>query len=117
MGRWFTKGFAERQPETVAWARNLLTSTPETGYIGCATAIQKMDLRDDLSSITAPTLVIAGTDDPSTPPDHAQQIVAGIPKARLEIVPDAAHLANVEQAETVTRLLVEFLGGNDDRTR
>ena len=43
----------------------------------------------------APTLVIAGADDPATPPEHGERIAAGIPGARLELV-DAAHLATIE---------------------
>lgn len=115
VGRWFTPGFAARRPETVAWARGLLTSTPADGYIACCEAIQQMDLLADLPSITAPTLVVVGADDPSTPPEHSHRIAAGIPDARTVIVPDAAHLANVEQPDAVTALLVDFLGGNDDR--
>ena len=112
VGRWFTPGFAARLPEAFIWARGLLTSISPTGYAGCCTAIQHMDLLPSLASITAPTLVIAGEQDPATPPEaHAKLIAEGIPNARLEIVPDAAHLANVEQPDVVNRLLLEFLGG------
>jgi 3-oxoadipate enol-lactonase len=111
LGRWFTPRFAAASPETISWARGLVTGTPAAGYAGCCAAIETMDLVPVLGSITAPTLVIAGADDPATPPDHAGIIAAGIPGARLEIVPDAAHLANVEQPEAVTRLLLDFLGG------
>ena len=112
VGRWFTPGFAAENPGVIAWARGLLTGTPATGYAGCCAAIQRMDLLTDLESITAPTMVIAGAQDPATPPDaHARWIAAGIPNARLEIVPDAAHLANVEQPDVVNQLLLHFLGG------
>jgi 3-oxoadipate enol-lactonase len=65
-----------------------------------------MDLTDRLASITAPTLVIAGADDPATPPLHGQAIASTVPDARLEVIPDAAHLANVEQPEAVTDRIV-----------
>jgi pimeloyl-ACP methyl ester carboxylesterase len=54
-------------------------------------------------------LVIAGADDPATPPDDGRLIAAGIAGARFEIVPNVAHLANIEQPELVTRLIEEFL--------
>ncbi|HET9142924.1 3-oxoadipate enol-lactonase [Actinophytocola sp.] len=111
LGRWFTPGFAARDPDTIAWARAMLTGTPAAGYVGCCAAIESMDLVPALGAITAPTLVIAGADDPATPPEHARTIAAGIPGAELSIVPDAAHLANVEQPAAVTRLLLDFLGG------
>ncbi|HEV2783435.1 MAG TPA: 3-oxoadipate enol-lactonase [Actinophytocola sp.] len=112
VGRWFTPRFAAEHPDVVAWAKDQLTGTPAAGYAGCCGAIQVMDLAPLLGSITAPTLVIAGAQDPATPPDHARRLADGIPEARLEILPDAAHLANVEQPEAVTRLLLDFLGGD-----
>jgi pimeloyl-ACP methyl ester carboxylesterase len=68
-----------------------------------------MDLRARLTDIRAPTLVVAGADDPATPPEHAELIGAAIPDARLEVVPQAAHLANVERPEKVTRALSAHL--------
>jgi 3-oxoadipate enol-lactonase len=112
LARWFTPGFVSRQPDVVDWARGLLTATSPVGYAGCCAAIQHMDLEPALASITAPTLVIAGADDPATPPAMAERIAAAIPGARLEIVPDAAHLANVEQPAIVNRLLLDFLAGS-----
>ena len=107
--RWFTPGFRERAPETVARAVAMLLATPAEGYAGCCEAIAAMDLRPGLGSIAAPTLVVAGGDDPATPPAHAEAIVAAIPAARLEVVAGAAHLANIEQPQRMTRLLLDHL--------
>ena len=69
-----------------------------------------MDLTDGLAAITAPTLVIAGAQDPATPPEeHAQRIADAIPRARLEVLDPGAHLVNVEQPEAVTRLILDHL--------
>jgi 3-oxoadipate enol-lactonase len=89
----------------------MLVATPDEGYAGCCEALAAMDLRVDLPAISAPTLVIAGGDDPATPPSHAEAIVAAIPTARLEVVADAAHLANIEQPERITRLLLDHFTG------
>ncbi|MER7083967.1 alpha/beta fold hydrolase, partial [Saccharopolyspora kobensis] len=70
-------------------------------------AIADMDLLDGLGRISAPTLVIAGAEDPATPPAHAEQIAAAVAGARLEVLSPAAHLANAEQPESVNRLLLE----------
>jgi pimeloyl-ACP methyl ester carboxylesterase len=70
-----------------------------------------MDLRADLPAITAPTAIIAGADDPATPPSHAEVIAAGIAGARLHVVPHAAHLATVEQPAVITDLLLRHFGG------
>ena len=109
--RWFTPAFAAAHPEIVGWARGMLTSCAPEGYAACCGAIETMDLEPVLGKITAPTLVIAGADDPATPPEHAERIAAGIPDARTAVVPDAAHLANVQQPAAVTRLLLDFLQG------
>jgi 3-oxoadipate enol-lactonase len=106
--RWFTPGFVERNPDTVARLRATLADTPPEGYAACCDAIGGMDQLADLERIEAPTLVIAGREDPATPPPHAERIADGIPGARLEIV-DAAHLANIERAEEVTRLTLSHL--------
>jgi 3-oxoadipate enol-lactonase len=113
VGRWFTPDLAAVKPDVVAWGKGMITGTPDAGYAACCDAIQVMDLVPVLGKITAPTLVIAGADDPATPADpHAYRISAGIPDARVEVVPGAAHLANVEQPEVVTRLMLDFLGGD-----
>jgi len=110
VARWFTFAFAAEQPDVVAGLRSILLAAPPRGYAGCCEAIGAMDLRGDLARITAPTLVIAGSADPATPPSHGEQIAASIPGTRLEEV-EAAHLATVERAAECTRLLIDHLGG------
>jgi 3-oxoadipate enol-lactonase len=109
LARWFTPGFAERHPRTVARWREVLLGTPAEGYAACCEAIQVMDLLPVLPRIQAPTLVIAAREDPATPPEHAERIAAAIPGARLELLADAAHLANLAQPERVSRLVLKFL--------
>lgn len=109
LARWFTPGFAAAHPEVVATYRAMLVSTPVEGYAACCGAIAALDLRAALASVRAPTLVVAGADDPATPVDHAEAIAAAVPGARLAVVDRAAHLANVEQPAEVARLLLEHL--------
>ena len=110
-GRWFTEGFVKREPARVRAALAMLETTPDEGYAGCCEAIAGMDLRPDLHRITADTLVIAGADDPATPPSHSEAIVASIPGARLQIVPDASHLATLEQPDTMATLITAHIQG------
>jgi 3-oxoadipate enol-lactonase len=109
--RWFTPGFRQAAPRTVERAVAMLHATSDEGYAGCCEAIAAMDLRPDLPAISAPTLVVAGADDPATPPAQAEAIAAAIAGARLEVVPDAAHLANIQQPQRVTRLLLDHFAG------
>lgn len=107
--RWFTPEFRAARPETVERAGRDLRETSAEGYAGCCAAIRDMDLRDRLGSIQAPTLVISGSDDPSTPPDHGEFISGKIAGSRFLVVEPAAHLANIEQPETVNRAILDHL--------
>jgi 3-oxoadipate enol-lactonase / 4-carboxymuconolactone decarboxylase len=109
MTRWFTPDFPAASPEAVAPVRQQFTDTDSAGYAVCCNAIGRMDLRPVLNRITAPTLVIAGRDDPSTPPAMAEEICAGIPHAELIVLPKAAHLLSVEQPAATAAHLLGFL--------
>jgi 3-oxoadipate enol-lactonase len=106
--RWFTPAFREANPDLAARMQAMCAATPPEGYAGCCDAIGAMDLLADLHRVRAPTLVVAGTEDPATPPHHAERIAERIPGARLALVP-AAHLANYERPDEVTALLVDHL--------
>jgi 3-oxoadipate enol-lactonase len=109
--RWFTARFRAEQPETVARIREMLVATPAEGYAASCEALAECDLRAELGSIRAPTLVLAGADDPATPPEQAEQLVAAIPGSRLVVIPDTAHFANVEKPEAFNRAILEHLSG------
>ena len=107
--RWLTPAFADANPSLRAWVRTMLVDTPAIGYAACCGAIERMDLRAALPSISAPTLVISGAQDPSTPPAHQQLIAEAIPGARHEILDPAAHLAAVERPDDINRLILEHV--------
>jgi 3-oxoadipate enol-lactonase len=109
LARWFTAGFAAANPDVVAAHRAMLLGIPPEGYAGCCEAIAAMDLRADLPSIVAPTLVVAGAEDPATPPAHAEVIAAGVRDARLVVLDGAAHMATSERPEETARLLLEHV--------
>ncbi|GLU46324.1 3-oxoadipate enol-lactonase [Nocardiopsis ansamitocini] len=105
IGRWFTPAFLEREPQIVADLTSMIAGTPVEGYAGCCEAIGCMDLRGDLGSISAPTLVITGEHDFAVPPEEGKLIADMIPGARLEVLADAAHLASWERAPQINDLL------------
>jgi 3-oxoadipate enol-lactonase len=109
IARWFTPTFAAARPDVVADTRAQLVATSAEGYAACCGVIERMDLRADLPGIRVPTLVIAARDDLSTPPEHAQVIAAGIPRARLVVLERGAHLVNVETPDVVTELMLGHL--------
>ncbi len=109
VSRWFTPAFAQRNPEAIRAMRERLIRTDSEAYAGCCEALADMDLREPLKAILAPTLVISGADDQATPPEHGRAIADRVSHARLEIVAQAAHLANVEQPAAVTELILNHL--------
>ena len=110
LGRWFTPDFAAREPARVAAVRAMLEGSPAAGYVACCHAIRDMDQRADIARIGAPTLVIAGTHDASTPPAAGRLIASEIRGARYEELP-AAHLSNIEAAAAFNAGLAAFLAG------
>ncbi|MEU0240535.1 3-oxoadipate enol-lactonase [Nocardiopsis sp. NPDC006198] len=112
--RWFTPGFLGAHPRDAAGLREQIAATPAEGYAGCCGAIETYDLRDELHRITAPTLVVAGADDPSTPPaGNAELIAERVPHARLTVLDDAAHLLSWQQAAKVNTLLTQHFASAD----
>jgi 3-oxoadipate enol-lactonase len=109
--RWFTAPFREKNPAAVDAIRELIVATPVAGYVGCSHAIPKINLTARLKEIKCPILVIVGADDPGTPPAMAREIHDNAPGSKLVVLPQAAHLANLEQPEGFTRALRGFLAG------
>jgi len=106
--RWFTKAFREAHPEVVARILSILQSCPAEGYAACAAAIRDMDMREDMTTVRIPALVIVGSCDLSAPPPFGEEIARSIEGARL-ITLEAAHLSNIEAAEAFNRAALEFL--------
>jgi 3-oxoadipate enol-lactonase len=111
LSRWFTPGFAESHADVVAHYRTMISSGAAEGYAACCEAIAAMDLRPGLPGIAVPTLVIAGAQDPATPPEHGRLIAETVPAARLEVLDPGAHLVSVERADAVTELIAAHLAG------
>ncbi|MEU1195259.1 3-oxoadipate enol-lactonase [Streptomyces sp. NPDC005813] len=104
--RWFTPGFTV--PRLVADHR---AADPEA-YAACCDALAAFDIRDRLESIAVPTLLIAGREDPATPPAHLREIADAVPGAALVEIPGASHLAPAQCPEAVlTALRAHFSGG------
>ena len=105
--RWLTPGFKAENPGEAAKLQAMIAGIPPQGYAGAAMAVRDMDLRDSLTRIAAPVLVIAGTEDPATPPAMAEQIVGAVAGSRCALL-EAAHLSNIERADEFNRLVRKF---------
>jgi 3-oxoadipate enol-lactonase len=103
-----TEAFRRRDPATTRRVADVLLSTPVDGYVGSCLALRDADLGPLVPQVRAPSLIVAGRHDVSTPPEDAESLRDRLPGSRL-VVLDAAHLCNIEQPEAFTDAVVEFL--------
>ena len=108
MERWFTAGYREKAPESVARIRQMVENTSVDGFVACCEALRELDFREGLAAIRTPALVLSATHDGGTTPQDGRFIAARIPGARY-VELDAAHLCNIEQADRFTQEISEFL--------
>ncbi|MBY4946360.1 3-oxoadipate enol-lactonase [Cupriavidus respiraculi] len=108
--RWLTAPWRASHPGEVERIRRMVLATPVHGYVGACLAILEYDLDQAIGRIHCPTLVVVGEQDQGTPVAEAEAIASAIPGARLEIVPEAAHLPPVEQPARFGEILDGFLG-------
>jgi 3-oxoadipate enol-lactonase/4-carboxymuconolactone decarboxylase len=109
LGRWFTAPWLAAHPGVAATVGTMLAGADPEGYAGCCEAIGTMDQTGDLGAVMAPTLVIAGAEDPVTPPALGLQLQQGIPGAALTVLAGAAHLANIERSGAFTAALIDHV--------
>jgi 3-oxoadipate enol-lactonase len=108
--RLLTSATLQEPTGTTARLRAMMEAAAPTGIAG---ALRGMALRPDstdlLPHVRCPTLVLVGEEDTLTPPADARLMAGVIPDARLVTIPQAAHLANLEQPKAFNQALAAFL--------
>lgn len=108
IARWFTADFAAANPHQAQQITDMLAATSPQGYATNCAAVRDADLREQLSTIQVPTLVIAGTEDAVTPPAGShfiQNQIKGAEYAEFY----AAHLSNVQAGAAFSERVLAFL--------
>lgn len=109
MQRFFSPDTLARRDSYAESVRSVLSGTNPAGYMGCCAALRDMDHREKLKEISAPTLIIVGQQDVSTPwAGHGDLLALGIANSQVVHLP-AAHLSNVERPRTFTAALMKLL--------
>lgn len=108
ISRWFTPEFAAAEPGKVEPVVGMLAATSPQGYAANCAAVRDADFREQVASIQAPTLIVCGTADVVTTPEHGRFMQARIRGAEL-VEFHAAHLSNVEAGDAFTRRVLDFL--------
>src|SRR5438876_50661 len=97
------------QPEVVGQVREMARRWSIPGIVGAVRAMgDRSDSTETLRQLRLPTLVLAGSEDQIAPPEVARAMAALVPGAQLYVVPDAGHLATLEQPLATTRRQAEF---------
>ena len=107
--RWFTSNYLKQNLPEIEQIRQQILATPVAGYIGCSEAIRRLNYLDQLSAIRIPTLIMVGADDPGTPVEASEAMQAHIQGSKLVVIPEAAHLSNIEQREVFNSSLMAHL--------
>ena len=106
---WFLPGTRAQRPHMVDRAtKTLLRDDPDV-HAALWEMIAAFDVADRLPAVSRPTMVLVGEHDSSSPVPSAQHLRDSIPRAQLQIVPDAAHLSPVENPAAVTGHIDSFL--------
>ena len=108
--RWFSEDFKAAHPEVLEKVRRMIRGTTLQGYMGVTEAFLHLDVEQDLGKISAPALYVSGAEDKlGGPPELMQGLAAKVKRARHVSVPNAAHIANIQNPEGFNRVLGEFL--------
>lgn len=109
LARWFAPDFAQKQPDAYRGYTNLLSRTDVNGYLGTCAALGSADLRDAVTKIDQPALVLCGAADAATPPELVRGLADSLGNGRFQTIPNAGHTPSVEQPEITAQLITQFL--------
>ena len=108
--RLWTKQNLEKRGDDVEMMHAIMLTTPVTGIVAAVQGMaERPDMTDYLPMLDAPTLVIVGTEDQITPPSASEKMKTLIPNTELVIIPNAAHMAVMEQPDAVNQAIVSFM--------
>lgn len=108
IGRFYTPAFVAANGVALRRMRHCILSQSPQGYTGCCAAIRDMDLLPALSRISAPSLIVAGEFDQSTPPARGEELRARISGSRLTTLP-SAHVPVTEMPQRYRDAVMPFL--------
>ena len=108
--RWFSDEFKAAHPDVLDGVRKMIARTSKEGYLGCAGAFLGLSLENSLGKIRVPTHYVSGADDRlGGPAALMERLSRQVPGARHSSVPNAAHIANIQNPGGFNLVMTEFL--------
>jgi pimeloyl-ACP methyl ester carboxylesterase len=106
----FSKNTFEHHPSLVARTYDRMARTPARAIAGTLRGLaSRPDRTENLASIAVPTLVVTGVDDLIVPLEETERMAARIPGSNLVVIPNAGHIAPLENHEATDKVILEFL--------
>jgi len=109
MRRLFAQEFQTAHPQLMRDRREAFLKTdPHVLQSACA-QLAELDLRGELSRVSAPVLVLVGEHDEATPPPMSRELAALLPNAQLKIISGCAHVPQLQSPEVFLEAIGDFL--------
>jgi 3-oxoadipate enol-lactonase len=109
MRRLFAPEFQAEHPDLMGDRRAAFLKTDTDVFRAACAALAELDLRGELKAVNVPTLVLVGEFDEATPPPMSYELVAGLPQARLLIIPGCAHVPQLQSPKVFLDAIGDFL--------
>ena len=109
LATWFTEDWRDANPDGVAGVRSMILGNDPKGYIACCQALQQLDYLRHLGGVTIPVLYVGGSVDKGAAPEVLREMAAATPGGVFKEVPDAAHIANINQPTAFNAAIAQFL--------
>jgi len=109
MRRLFAPEFQSGHPELLAERRARFLATDPAVFTGACAALAELDLRDAVTSLRVPTLILVGADDEATPPAMARELASLVPGARLIELDGCAHVPQLQAPDRVVEAMRGFI--------
>src|SRR5258707_2130669 len=109
MRRLFAPEFQEKHPDLMHDRREAFLRTDPEVFRAACVVLAGLDLRPELGKVTAPVLVLVGEHDEATPPPMSRELAAGLPNARLKVIPGCAHVPQLQSPESFVYAITDFL--------
>jgi 3-oxoadipate enol-lactonase len=111
MRRLFAPEFQEKNPDLIADRKKRFLSLDTETFHGACAALAGLDIRDQLSKVTQPVLVLVGELDEATPSAMSVELHAGLSNAKLNILPGLAHVPQLQAPTVFMNAIRDFING------
>jgi 3-oxoadipate enol-lactonase len=109
MRRLFAPEFQAQHSDLMGDRREAFLRTDPEVFRAACEALASLDLRPELKKVKVPVLVLVGEHDEATPPPMSYELTAGLPQARLLVIPGCAHVPQLQSPEVFLDAIGDFL--------